>query len=53
MVQKTDIAWCPGCGNFPIRDVLEKAFQELPIPMKNIVLTSGIGRLPRCPSIWR
>jgi 2-oxoglutarate ferredoxin oxidoreductase subunit beta len=49
MVQKTDIAWCPGCGNFPIRDVLEKAFQELPIPMKNIVLTSGIGQAAKMP----
>lgn len=49
MVRKADIAWCPGCGNFPIRDVLEKAFQELPIPMKNIVLTSGIGQAAKMP----
>ena len=49
MVQRSDIAWCPGCGNFPIRDVLEKAFQELPIPIKNIVLTSGIGQAAKMP----
>jgi len=49
MVQKSDIAWCPGCGNFPIRDVLEKAFQELPVPAKNIVLTSGIGQAAKMP----
>ena len=49
MVQKTDMAWCPGCGNFSIRDVLEKALQELPIPVKNIVLTSGIGQAAKMP----
>jgi 2-oxoglutarate ferredoxin oxidoreductase subunit beta len=49
MVQKSDIAWCPGCGNFPIRDALERALQELPIPMKNIVLTSGIGQAAKMP----
>src|SRR5512137_3008325 len=49
MVQRVETAWCPGCGNFPIRDVLEKAFQELPIPMENIVLTSGIGQAAKMP----
>jgi 2-oxoglutarate/2-oxoacid ferredoxin oxidoreductase subunit beta len=49
MAQKTDIAWCPGCGNFAIRDVLEKAFQELPMPVKDIVLTSGIGQAAKMP----
>ena len=49
MLARTDSAWCPGCGNFPIRDVLEKVFQELPIPVKNIVLTSGIGQAAKMP----
>ena len=49
MTQKTDIAWCPGCGNFAIRDVLEKTFQELPIPVNQIVLTSGIGQAAKMP----
>lgn len=49
MALRSDIAWCPGCGNFPIRDVLEKAFQEIPLPMKNIVLTSGIGQAAKMP----
>ena len=49
MAQKTDIAWCPGCGNFAIRDALEKALQEIPIPIKNIVLTSGIGQAAKMP----
>ena len=49
MMKRTDMAWCPGCGDFPIRDVLEKALQELPIPMKDIVFTSGIGQAAKMP----
>jgi 2-oxoglutarate/2-oxoacid ferredoxin oxidoreductase subunit beta len=49
MMKRTDIAWCPGCGNFLIRDVLEEALQELPIPMKDIVFTSGIGQAAKMP----
>jgi 2-oxoglutarate ferredoxin oxidoreductase subunit beta len=46
---KQDIAWCPGCGNFPIRSTLEKTLKELPIPGRNIVLTSGIGQAAKMP----
>ncbi|MGD1152822.1 MAG: thiamine pyrophosphate-dependent enzyme [Syntrophales bacterium] len=49
MLKRTDMAWCPGCGDFPIRDVLEKALQELSIPMKDIVFTSGIGQAAKMP----
>jgi len=49
MTQKSDIAWCPGCGNFAIRDVLEKTLAELPIPRKDIVFTSGIGQAAKMP----
>ncbi len=46
---RSDIAWCPGCGNFAIRDALEKAIRELPVPRKDIVLTSGIGQAAKMP----
>jgi 2-oxoglutarate/2-oxoacid ferredoxin oxidoreductase subunit beta len=49
MIKRTDIAWCPGCGNFAIRDVLEKVLQEMPIPRKDIVFTSGIGQAAKMP----
>lgn len=49
MMQRSDIAWCPGCGNFAIRDALEKALRELPVPGRNIVLTSGIGQAAKMP----
>jgi len=49
MLKKADTAWCPGCGDFPIRDVLEEALLELSIPMKDIVFTSGIGQAAKMP----
>ena len=48
-VSKQDIAWCPGCGNYPIRAALEKTLKELPVPGKDIVLTSGIGQAAKMP----
>jgi len=49
METKVETAWCPGCGNFGIRDVLEKTIGELPIPRKRIVLASGIGQAAKMP----
>jgi 2-oxoglutarate ferredoxin oxidoreductase subunit beta len=49
METKVNTAWCPGCGNFAIRDCLEKVFRELPVPAHKIVLTSGIGQAAKMP----
>jgi 2-oxoglutarate ferredoxin oxidoreductase subunit beta len=49
MERKVETAWCPGCGNFAIRDALEKALGELPVPRNRIVLTSGIGQAAKMP----
>ena len=49
MEMKIETAWCPGCGNFAIRDVLEKVIGELPIPASKIVVTSGIGQAAKMP----
>ena len=46
---RQEIAWCPGCGDFPIRATLEKVLKELPVPARNIVLTSGIGQAAKMP----
>jgi 2-oxoglutarate ferredoxin oxidoreductase subunit beta len=48
-VNKQDIAWCPGCGNFPIRTALAKTLKDLPVAGKDIVLTSGIGQAAKMP----
>ncbi len=49
MTKENDIAWCPGCGNFAIRDVLEQTLDGLPVPRRNIVFTSGIGQAAKMP----
>ena len=49
MMGGRDIAWCPGCGDFGIRNALEAALKELPIPIGQIVFTSGIGQAAKLP----
>lgn len=44
-----DIAWCPGCGNFPILKTLKSALTELKIAPINLVLVSGIGQAAKIP----
>ncbi|MBN1974532.1 MAG: hypothetical protein JW787_12910 [Sedimentisphaerales bacterium] len=44
-----DIAWCPGCGNFGILNVLKKTLDELKIDPGNLVLVSGIGQAAKIP----
>jgi 2-oxoglutarate ferredoxin oxidoreductase subunit beta len=49
MEKRIETAWCPGCGNFAIRDVLERVIGELPVPRSRIVMTSGIGQAAKMP----
>jgi 2-oxoglutarate/2-oxoacid ferredoxin oxidoreductase subunit beta len=49
MEPKIETGWCPGCGNFAIRDVLERVIRELPVPKNKIVITSGIGQAAKMP----
>lgn len=44
-----DIAWCPGCGNFPILKTLKRALAELQIKPTDLVLVSGIGQAAKIP----
>jgi len=44
-----DIAWCPGCGNFPILKTLKQALAELKIEPTRLVLVSGIGQAAKIP----
>ncbi|MGC9779885.1 MAG: 2-oxoacid ferredoxin oxidoreductase [Candidatus Heimdallarchaeota archaeon] len=44
-----DIAWCPGCGDFPILETLKEALVELDIKPNNLVLVSGIGQAAKTP----
>ena len=48
-----DIAWCPGCGNFPILKTLKSALSELQIKPTDIVLVSGIGQAAKIPHYFK
>jgi 2-oxoglutarate/2-oxoacid ferredoxin oxidoreductase subunit beta len=48
-----DIAWCPGCGNFGILNILKKALGELDIESTNLVLVSGIGQAAKIPHYFK
>ncbi len=45
----SDIAWCPGCGNFSILRTFEKAVEAAGIDRKKLVLVSGIGQAAKLP----
>ncbi|MFC2168150.1 thiamine pyrophosphate-dependent enzyme [Acidobacteriota bacterium] len=44
-----DIAWCPGCGNFNILEILKLAVSELSLMPENLVIVSGIGQAAKIP----
>ena len=48
-MEGTDIAWCPGCGNFAILKAVQQALAELQIPPTKVVLVSGIGQAAKLP----
>ena len=48
-IEDIDIAWCPGCGNFGIRNILMKTLAELGIEPNNLVIVSGIGQAAKIP----
>ena len=43
-LENADIAWCPGCGNFAILNIMKQALIELELKPEEIVLVSGIGQ---------
>jgi 2-oxoacid:acceptor oxidoreductase, beta subunit, pyruvate/2-ketoisovalerate family len=45
----TDIAWCPGCGNYPLLGILKEALEELDIDPTKLVISSGIGQAAKMP----
>ena len=44
-----DIAWCPGCGNFNIRNALIETLTELNLKEQDVVMSSGIGQAAKMP----
>ncbi|MBN1392244.1 MAG: hypothetical protein JW947_05510 [Sedimentisphaerales bacterium] len=48
-----DIAWCPGCGDYGILNVLKQTLAELNIASENLVMVSGIGQAAKIPHYFR
>ncbi|EKF49121.1 ferrodoxin oxidoreductase subunit beta [Thermosipho africanus H17ap60334] len=48
-ISNSDIAWCPGCGNFGILNELKTAFSELELSPNQVVIVSGIGQAAKMP----
>ena len=49
----TDMAWCPGCGNFPILNIVKMALAELDVLPQDAVICSGIGQAAKTPHYLR
>ncbi len=48
-----ETAWCPGCGNFAIREALAGALEELCLAPHEVLLVSGIGQAAKIPHYIR
>lgn len=44
-----ETAWCPGCGNFAIREALAAALAELNLQPHEVLICSGIGQAAKIP----
>jgi 2-oxoglutarate ferredoxin oxidoreductase subunit beta len=44
-----DIAWCPGCGNYAIRQALKGVLADLGLRPQDVVMVSGIGQAAKMP----
>ncbi|MCI0531361.1 MAG: thiamine pyrophosphate-dependent enzyme [candidate division Zixibacteria bacterium] len=53
MPHDTDIAWCPGCGNYPLLNIMKRALSELSIPPEKLVVVSGIGQAAKAPHYFK
>ncbi|MBD3192720.1 MAG: 2-oxoacid ferredoxin oxidoreductase [Candidatus Heimdallarchaeota archaeon] len=47
-----DIAWCPGCGDFPLLRILKESLADLDIAPKDLVVVSGIGQAAKTPQYF-
>ncbi|HDP78688.1 MAG TPA: 2-oxoacid ferredoxin oxidoreductase, partial [Mesotoga infera] len=44
-----DPAWCPGCGNFPLRMNLASTLEEMGVDKSRFVMVTGIGQAAKMP----
>lgn len=47
------IAWCPGCGNFPILKAVKQSLAEVGLKPHEVIVVSGIGQSGKLPHYMR
>lgn len=52
-LEKFDVAWCPGCGNFGILNIIKDALAELSLEQQEVVFVSGIGQAAKIPQYMK
>lgn len=50
--RKGETAWCKGCGNFGIRNIMLQALEELKLKREEVVFVSGIGQAAKAPQYY-
>ncbi|MFA6656641.1 MAG: 2-oxoacid ferredoxin oxidoreductase [Thermotogaceae bacterium] len=48
-LREVDPAWCPGCGNFPLRMNLASTLEEMGVDKSRLVMVTGIGQAAKMP----
>ena len=48
-----ETAWCPGCGNFPLRKGLASALADMELKPEEVVMFTGIGQAAKMPHYFR
>ncbi len=48
-----DMAWCPGCGNYPIIKILKRALSEAGVAPEKLVMCTGIGQAAKIPQYFK
>jgi len=51
--ENCNLAWCPGCGNFGILNIVKEVLAELNIQQKDLVFVSGIGQAAKIPQYMK
>ncbi|MCX5904561.1 MAG: 2-oxoacid:ferredoxin oxidoreductase subunit beta [Proteobacteria bacterium] len=50
---KTEIKWCPGCGNFGILAAMKDALAKLGLSPEKVLVISGIGQAAKTPEFMQ
>jgi 2-oxoglutarate ferredoxin oxidoreductase subunit beta len=44
-----DIAWCPGCGNYPLLGIIKASLAQAGLDPRSVIFVSGIGQAAKTP----